>query len=211
MHHKFTRHGKGLAQRAISYLLREKDHQGKRRAEIKVLRGDPELMAKVADSLTFSRRYTSGVIAWSPDDQPSDTEIQKVLDDYERLAFAGLDPERYSWTAVLHRDDNGTPHIHTLTARVDLETGKSLNIAPPGHRRDFDAFRDHWNYAMGWARPDDPDRVRALHLGSWGYKPGNKSEIKCLFKINRVISPIATEQPMYLITEVLKGEVRTQR
>ena len=34
---------------------------------------------------------------------------------------------------------------------------------------------------------------------------------KCLFKINRAISSIATEQPVYLITEVLKREVRTQR
>lgn len=33
---------------------------------------------------------------------------------------------------------------------------------------------------------------------------------KCLFKINRAIGSVAVKQPVYLITQALKREVRTQ-
>ena len=35
-------------------------------------------MAAVADSLEFEHKYTSGVIAWAPEDQPSDRDIDRV-------------------------------------------------------------------------------------------------------------------------------------
>lgn len=178
MHNKFTSHGKGSAGKAIDYLLAELDSKGEPRAEVAVLRGDPHMVAAVADGLDYQWKYTSGVIAWAPEDAPTDQEIQQVLDDWERLAFAGLEPERRCWTAVLHRDDNGGVHVHTITARVDLETGKSFNPAPPGHRRHFDAFRDYWNHSAGWARPDDPARMRVVEPGPReAHRPGNKTEI----------------------------------
>ena len=58
-------------------------------------------------------------------------QVKGVLDEFEKTAWAGLDAERYSWTAVLHREQGGGVHVHILTARCDLETGRSLNIAPP--------------------------------------------------------------------------------
>ena len=46
---------------------------------------------------------TSGVIAWAPEDQPSDQDIDRVLDEFEQTAWAGLEPDRYAWAAVQHR------------------------------------------------------------------------------------------------------------
>ena len=43
-------------------------------------------MAAVADSLDFEHRYTSGVIAWAPEDQPTDEQIEAVLDAFEETA-----------------------------------------------------------------------------------------------------------------------------
>ena len=40
--------------------------------------------------------------------------------------------------------------------RIELDTGKALNIAPPGHEKYFDPLRDYFNYSKGWSRPDDP-------------------------------------------------------
>lgn len=186
MHHKFTKHGKSSSgtgcAAAIDYLLGERDHKGDIRPDIQVLRGDPYGVAAVADTLDFSRTYTSGVISWAPEEVPTDTEIEAVLNDWETLAFAGLAPDRYAFTAVLHREDSGGVHVHTITARVDLETGKALNIAPPGHLRDFDAFRDKWNHEQGWARPDDPLRMRVVQPDFEAYrtnsgKPKIKAEI----------------------------------
>ena len=163
MHIKFLPHGKGDAFNAVQYLIKSTDHNGVNREEVSVLRGNPFMVGQVADSLTFSRCYTSGVIAWSPEDSPSEAAIQDVLDEFEKLSFAGLDSERVSWTAILHRNGVGGVHIHLLVARVDLQTRKSLNIAPPGWQKSFDTLRDFYNLKMGWARPDDPGRARPFH------------------------------------------------
>ena len=55
----------------------------------------------------------------------------------------------------------GGVHVHVLTAQCDLETGKSLNIVPPGWQKTFDPLRDAFNHEHGWSRPDDPARARA--------------------------------------------------
>lgn len=160
MHLKFFRHGTGDPHRAVKYLLGDRDHNGQVRPTVKVLRGQPEIVAAVAASLATVHRYTSGMIAWAAEDNPSDAEINDVLDDFERLAFAGLDGDQYAFAAVLHGD-----HVHVFAARVELKTGKAMNIAPPGWRKDFDPLRDYWNHRMGWARPDDPERSRHLQPG----------------------------------------------
>ena len=166
MHIKFLSHGKGSAGGAVSYLLGEKDHLGLARTEVQVLRGNPQMVATVADNLNFVHRYSSGVVSWSPEECPTEEEISGVLDDVERAFTAGLDdPARVAWTAVLHREANGACHVHLLVARVDLETGKSFNPAPPGWQKTFDPLRDAWNWEKGWARPDDPLRARLLHSG----------------------------------------------
>jgi len=92
VHIKFLRHGQGSAAGAVRYLLQEHDHTGEVRAEVTVLRGDPHLVAQVADASPHQWRYTSGVIAWAPDDHPTPDEIYTVIKEWEDTAFAGLAP-----------------------------------------------------------------------------------------------------------------------
>ena len=167
---KFLAHGTGKASSAATYLLDSHDHKGEERAGVAVLRGDPQQFAAVADSLDFQHRYRSAVISWSEEEVPSDAEICAVLDDFEALSFSGLDRQDVHLTAVQHREQGGGVHVHILVPRVHLGTGKSLNIAPPGHRKDFDALRDKWNYDKGWARPDDPLRARLIQPSFDAYK-----------------------------------------
>ncbi len=56
-------------------------------------------------------------------------------------------------------------HVHVLAARCELETGRSLNIAPPGWQQTFGPLRDAFNHEHGWSRPDDPARARADQPG----------------------------------------------
>ena len=153
MHVKFLARGKGSAQAAADYLLGERDSAGHLRAGVEILRGDPVMVAAVAESLAFERNYTSVVIAWAPEDRPTDAQIDAVLDEFEQTAWAGFEPDRYCWTAVVHRERGGRVHVHILAAQCDLETGRSLNIAPPGWRHTFDPLRDAFNYEHGWSRP----------------------------------------------------------
>ena len=166
---KFLARGTGSAQAAADYLLRETDSQGAVREDVAVLRGDPDDVAAVADSLEFDHKYTSGVIAWAPEDQPSDQDIDRVLDEFEQTAWAGLAPDRHAWAAVQHRAANGGVHVHVLAARCDLETGKSLNIAPPGWEQTYGPLVEACNLEHGWSRPDDPARARDQQPGHRAY------------------------------------------
>lgn len=52
-----------------------------------------------------------------------------------------------------------------------------------------------------------PDDIQGYAL-SYDNEP--VAAYKCLFKINRAIGSVAVKQPVYLITQALKREVRTQ-
>ena len=155
MYIKIFAHGKGDASSAASYVMDDVDHLNIVRADVQVLRGDPQTFAAIAESIENQWKYTSGAICWSVEDNPTDDDINEVLDDFERHAFAGLQPHQYHFTAVLHQEDDGSKHVHFLVPRIELDTGKALNIAPPGHANYFDPLRDYFNYKKGWSRPDD--------------------------------------------------------
>ena len=153
---------------------------------VNAARGDPKLVADVADGLPFKYRYTSGVFAWSAEDAPTEAQIERFVEEFEKTAWSGLDPERYVWSAVAHRDDAGGVHVHTFAARCDLATGRSLNIAPPGWQEVFDPLRDAFNYTYGWSRPDDPARARPsrpapgrVHQGAGGAARGEGCRAGC--------------------------------
>ena len=74
---RFLAHGTGSARGAANYLLGERDSAGKPREGVEVLRGDPNEVAALADTLEFEHRYTSGLIAWAPEDQPTDEQIER--------------------------------------------------------------------------------------------------------------------------------------
>ena len=157
---RFLPNGTGDPQLAASYLIGEQDHLGDKRAGVEIVRGDPIVFAAIASSLNFKYCYTSVVINWSPEDDVSDEHINEVLDLFEEHAFSGFRSDQYHMTAVMHADDDGSRHLHILIPRVELTTGKSLNIAPPGHRHYFDPLRDFLNHKYGWIRPDDPARMK---------------------------------------------------
>ena len=155
VHIKFLDHGKGSAAHASAYVLDKFDHLGNVRAGVEVLRGDATTFNAVCDASPHLWKYTSGVIAWSKEDDPTNEQIQEVLNEFEKHAFSGLDQSQYHLFAVLHTDDDGSKHIHVLAPRLDIQSGKSLNIAPPRHEKHFDSLRDYFNTKYQWSRPDD--------------------------------------------------------
>ena len=173
--------------------------QGRGSQRRKVLRGNPHQVADVADALEFEHKYTSGVIAWAPEDNPSDAQIGYVVDEFEKTTWAGLEPDRYAWSAIEHREAGGGVHVHVLAARVDLETGKSLNIAAPGWQKTFDALRDWQNHENDWSRPDDPERARNV-------QPGHRAYIEAA----QLRAGLGVEKdPRRLITDYLSQGIET--
>lgn len=195
MHIKFLSHGKGSGVKAISYLLQKKDHKGELRDDVEVLRGNPKLTATAIDSLVFKQRYSSCVIAFAPEDKPTRAQMLSVVDDFRRSSFSGMDENDFSWIAIKHSDQNGGVHIHVVTARVDLKTGRSFNPAPPGGKTVFDHMRDMYNYKNGWARPDDPSRARLYQPGHRLYlEKGNPKEKITDFLIKSIQAGLITDR-----------------
>ena len=165
MHIKFLARGTGSARAAAAYLLGERDSTGKPREGVEVLRGDPHRVASVADTLGFEHRYTSGVIAWAPEDEPTDEQIGAVLDAFEETAWAGLESDRYAWAAGGRRRPCPRPSRRGATLRPD---GASTSPLRAGGGT-FDPLRDAFNHEHGWSRPDDPARARVQQPGHRAY------------------------------------------
>ena len=163
---KFFNRGTGSGKGAVNYLTRATDPITKKLREPapEVLRfGNPSLTADIIDSLKFQHKYRSGVLSFAAEDAPSEKEQQKLIDDFEAIAFPGIEDNNRNilWVRHQHTGSNRI-ELHFLTPRVELSTGKSLNIAPPGWRSYFQPWQDKWNLKEGWARPDDPRRARAI-------------------------------------------------
>lgn len=179
MYMKVFPHGQGAGEGPTNYLVRE-DYPGRDAHLPDVLRGDPEVTRALIDSLDTKWRFTAGALSWHPDDTVTPEQEQRVMDDFEALAFAGLEEDQRNilWVRHIHA---GHHELHFVIPRVELATGKAFNPCPPGWQKHFDLFRDLNNHREGWARPDDPARTRMftpahadLHrarLLRWGKTP----------------------------------------
>jgi hypothetical protein len=160
---KFLPHGKGDPKRAVQYLIKDHDHKGTQRTAISVLEGDPNEFARIADSIPRAHKYTSGVLAFAPEDKPTPEQIEAVLADFRRHALAGVDEEGGGYMlAIQHIEPNGMTHVHVLIPNVDLVTGKAYNPAPPGWVGFFRPWVQAITAEQGFVDPMDPKRKRGL-------------------------------------------------
>lgn len=162
---KFTGGGQGGGG-IISQYLTDPSRQGRDHAPPEVVRGDIGRTRDLIDSIDRQWSYTHGVVSFALEDGPTEDQQRQVMDQFEALAFAGLDPEQYDITWVRHQHtEGGRVELHFVTPRMELTSGRALNIAPPGWESTFRPLRDFLNHSHGWARPDDPERARELQGG----------------------------------------------
>lgn len=128
-----------------------------------VLRGDINRTRELIDSSNRKWTYSTGVMSFAPEDNPTEAQQSALMDDFERLAFPGLWQYQYDMMWVRHRHTSEVRvELHFSTPRTELSSGKAFNIAPPGWEKSYAPLRDTYNYQHGWARPDDPNRSRSL-------------------------------------------------
>ncbi|KAB6717016.1 relaxase/mobilization nuclease domain-containing protein [Roseobacter sp. TSBP12] len=123
-----------------------------------VMRGDPQGMIDLIDACPHQWTYRAGVVSFAREDAPTEDQQQEVIDRFEEIAFAGLDADRYACLWVRHTHEDRV-ELHFCTPRMELHSGRSLNIAPPGYERAFDSLRDLMNKTHGWADPMDVERA----------------------------------------------------
>ncbi|WP_299984901.1 relaxase/mobilization nuclease domain-containing protein [uncultured Ruegeria sp.] len=175
---KFFRNGKGAGAGPVGYLVADKvlayddnrdlirDADGQpmtvtREPLPEVLRGNPDRTEALIDASRHQWTYRAGVISFAATDAPTEEQQAEVMDHFERLAFAGLDPTQYEMLWVRHTHEDRV-ELHFCTPRLELTSGKSLNIAPPGYEKAFDSLRDLMNQRHGWADPMELERVQEV-------------------------------------------------
>ncbi len=126
-----------------------------------VLHGTPHQTRDLIDASPNKWSYTAGVISFAGSDDPSPDAQQEAIELFEALAFAGLDREQYDCLWVRHTHE-GNVELHFCAPRLELSTGKALNIAPPGHENAFASLRDLMNKTHGWVDPLDAERAREV-------------------------------------------------
>jgi 5S rRNA maturation endonuclease (ribonuclease M5) len=167
-----TGKGKGPVEYCIKEIVPQYDPETRRRIPgqfqhrdpaPEIFSGNPARTQSLIDSIERKNRYTSGVIAFGLEDNPSSKQQSELMAEFERVAFAGMEREQYDILWVKHSHASGV-ELHFIVPKVELTSGKALNIAPPGWKKTFDPLRDYWNHKEGWARPDDPARARLVQV-----------------------------------------------
>ena len=124
-----------------------------------ILSGNPDHTRTLIDSSPHKLSYRAGVISFDAGDNPTEAQQRHVMRAYEAIACAGLKPRQYNILWVRHTHE-GRVELHFCIPRLELTSGKSFNIAPPGYQKAFDPLRDMLNKEHGWADPEDPSRAR---------------------------------------------------
>jgi hypothetical protein len=132
-----------------------------------VLRGNPEFVQHLIDTMPFTYKYTSGVLSFAPGEVITPEMEAAIMDEFEQAAFAGLEADRYSILWVRHTHA-GHHELHFLVPRIELATMRSLNIRPPGSKAGdlFDSFRSMINARYALADPDDPARAQDVTMSN---------------------------------------------
>lgn len=128
-----------------------------------VLRGNPDRTEALIDASSNQWTYRAGVISFAIEDAPTEAQQAEAMDAFEELSFAGMDPEQYDMLWVCHTHEDRV-ELHFCTPRLELTTGNSLNIAPPGYQDAYDSLRDLMNKTHGWADPMELERAQEVQV-----------------------------------------------
>jgi len=175
---KFFPNGKGAGAGPVGYLIADevlaydanrdliRDADGQPQTVTRdplpeVLRGNPDRTEALIDASNNQWTYRAGVISFAIEDAPTEAQQAEVMDAFEALSFAGMDPEQYDMLWVRHTHEDRV-ELHFCTPRLELTTGNSLNIAPPGYQDAYDSLRDLMNKTHGWTDPMDLERAQEV-------------------------------------------------
>ena len=178
--------GTGNAKSAIGYLMGNNDHTGKLRAIApEWLHGSPSLFQLVCNNTDRKQKYVSGAISFRNTEHPSEEQVQNVMAAFKASFLPGLkEGDNFADAWIAHRD-KGNLELHFVVAGTEIQTGRPLNIHPPGKRniQHFRAFTQVINHALGYDQvTPDPLKI-ALNEFEAKTDAGKKSR-----RVKRILS-----------------------
>lgn len=142
--------GKGKAKGPLNYLLgNDKDNKPRDPAPV-ILKGDKKITEVLINSNHRQYKYTSGAIAFRDNEKPTEEQLNKIIEAFEKTFTPGLE-ERVPLLWVKHQD-KGNTELHFIAPMQDAKTGKQFNICPPGDqfKQMFKDFQALANDANNW-------------------------------------------------------------
>lgn len=167
---RFFKSGTSSGESPIHYLLRMRDHEGNLRTEVpEVLAGSPHLTIELINGITRKHKYSSGCLAFRPEETPSRAELFKIIDRFKEVVAPGLSTDQFNSLFVIHQEppDPKTGvsgfHVHfvlpmTLLGGVNAKgkpmAGKRWNPHPPGQMtiEMLSLFTQLTNQQHGWSQ-----------------------------------------------------------
>lgn len=155
---KFFSRGSGGGDSPVNYLLGE-DRQ---REGASVLRGNPEITKELINSTDYARRYTSGALSFEESHTSITAEQKnKIMDNFEKILFSGLESDQYNILWVQHTDKNNRLELNFLIPNQELRTGKRLQPFYVGaDLKRVNAFQNFTNMKFRLSDPHDPSKKR---------------------------------------------------
>jgi len=178
--------GTGNAKSAINYLMGKNDHTGKIRAVApEWLHGSPSLFQLVCNSTDRKQKYVSGAISFRDNEHPSEDQMKNIMAAFKASFLPGLkEDDNYADAWIAHRDKSNL-ELHFVVAGTEIQSGRQLNIHPPGKRNiaHFQAFTQVMNQALGYDQvTPDPLKI-ALNEFEAKTDAGKKSR-----RVKRILS-----------------------
>ncbi len=137
------------AKATLKYLLNKRVSLGTAR----VLHGNEELTMSIIKeaSKKFKWAWSSGVMSF--EENLSDEVLREIAEKHREITFCGLAPDQCNSLYIVH-SDKGRSEIHYIAPRMELSSGKSLNLYYV--KRDFkkkDLYQDLINLEYGLSSP----------------------------------------------------------
>ncbi len=154
---KMNRKSKGK-KGVIAYLLNEREQEG----TAITLRGNPQVTQALIQNIERKHKYLSGGLMFAKDEFINDEQKKEIMDAFEEVLFAGIEPSKYNILWVEHKDKQRI-ELNFVVPRIVLNTGNDLDLY--SHRRDlplFDMWKNGINVKYQLFDPNDPRRARTM-------------------------------------------------
>ena len=200
---KFFANKKGGSERAIDYLLNEREMQRTART----LQGDPSVTRQIIQSIDRQQKVCVGCLSFEETNIPEEDKYL-LMDEFEKMLLPTMQ-ERYNILWVEHTD-KGRVELNFVVPKIDLHTGKALN--PYYHKADVtrkELFEDKWNLIKGYSSAKDPSKSRTLKTSMKQHYLSKDYEV--LDKLLHQLVESGTLQNRDQLIEILKEQVEVTR
>lgn len=164
--------GKGSPKAVLRYLLDKPDGQ------VRILKGDPTLSQRIAESLSYQQTYEAWVLSFE-EKELSDNVKMAIIAEFEQsfLPYFQDDPTRYN-TAWIEHSDKGRVELNLFMPKVDLRTEKQISLFNKSRSADWELannFRDYINDRFQLSNPLDPSKAKLVKSSDWVLKADSYS------------------------------------